>query len=245
MPAEHSAFPVAPLRVLPRSRRVVLADGEALVRAGLLALLEGDGTVTVVGEAASGEETLALAGSLSPDVVLIDVGLPGLDSVEVTRRLLADSGVPVMLLTTSETDDRIFAALRAGASGLVLKDADPDELLRAVEVLARGDALLSPRLTSRLIAHLASRPEPRQLSDRLDGELGELLTAREREVLTLVAMGLSNHEIAEELVVSPATARTHVSRAMVKLGARDRSQLVVFAYENGVVTPPSNGRAAG
>jgi DNA-binding NarL/FixJ family response regulator len=239
MPAEHSSFPTAALRVVPRSSRVILADGEALVRAGLRTLLEGDGTVTVVGEAGTGEEVVSLAGRLDPDVVLIDVGLPGLDSVEATRRLLAESGVPVMLLTASETDERIFAALRAGASGLVLKDTEPAELSRAVAVLARGDALLSPRLTRRLIADFASRPEPSQLSDTLV----EVLTAREREVVALVAMGFSNGEIAEELVVSPATARTHVSRAMVKLGARDRSQLVVIAYENGVVTPASNRRA--
>ena len=231
MPAEESPCPIAPLRVLPRRTQVLLADGEALVRAGLRALLEGEGTVTVVGEASAGEETVALAARLSPDVVLIDVGLPGLDSVETTRHLRADSAVPVMLLTTSETDERIFAALRAGASGLVLKDVEPGELLRAVAVVARGDALLSPRLTRRLIADFASRPDPSQLGDKLV----KLLTAREREVVALVAMGLSNGEIAKELVVSPATARTHVSRAMVKLGARDRSQLVVIAYESGLV----------
>ncbi len=235
MPAEHPPAPIAPVRAIPRARRVILAEGEALVRAGVRSVLEGDGTVTVVGEAASGEETVALAGRLDPDVVLIDVGIPGLDSVETTRRLLANSDVPVMLLTTSETDERIFAALRAGATGLVLKDTEPAELLRAVAVLARGDALLSPRLTRRLIADFAARPEPSQLSDRLV----ELLTPREREVVALVAIGLSNDEIAEELVVSPATARTHVSRAMVKLGARDRSQLVVFAYESGVAAQAS------
>jgi DNA-binding NarL/FixJ family response regulator len=230
--------PIASLRSVTRSTQVVLADGEALVRAGLRTLLEGAGTITVVGEAALGEDTLAKAARLSPELVLIDVGLPGLGSVETTRRLRAESGVPVMLLTTSETDERIYGALRAGASGLVLKDTEPAELLRAVEVVARGDALLSPRLTRRLIADFASRPEPNQLSDRLV----ELLTAREREVVGLVAMGLSNGEIARELVVSPATARTHVSRAMVKLGARDRSQLVVIAYESGVVRPATNGR---
>lgn len=240
MPTEDPPSPVAPLRTVRRTSRVIVADGEALVRAGLRALLEGDGTVTVVGEAGTGEEAVALAASLDPDVVLIDVGVPGVDSVETTRRLLAESGVPVMLLTTSETDERIFAALRVGASGLVLKDTEPGELLRAVAVLARGDALLSPRLTRRLIADFASRPEPSQLGDKLV----ELLTAREREVVALVAMGLSNGEIAEELVVSPATARTHVSRAMVKLGARDRSQLVVIAYESGVVTSASNRWAA-
>jgi DNA-binding NarL/FixJ family response regulator len=239
MPTEAPASPIATLRPVTRSTQVVLADGEALVRAGLRTLLEGAGTITVVGEAASGEDTLAKAARLSPELVLIDVGLPGLGSVETTRRLRAESGVPVMLLTTSETDERIYGALRAGASALVLKDTEPAELLRAVEVVARGDALLSPRLTRRLIADFASRPEPNRLSDRLV----ELLTAREREVVGLVAMGLSNGEIARELVVSPATARTHVSRAMVKLGARDRSQLVVIAYEGGVVTPATNGRA--
>ena len=240
MSTEDTPTPIATLRPVKRSIQVLLADGEALVRAGMRALLEADGTVTVTGEAASGEETVAKADRLRPDVILIDVGLPGLDSVETTRRLRGESAIPVMLLTTSETDERIFAALRAGASGLVLKDTEPAELLRAVAVLARGDALLSPRLTRRLIADFASRPEPNQLSDRLV----ELLTTREREVVALVAMGLSNGEIAEELVVSPATARTHVSRAMVKLGARDRSQLVVIAYESGVVTPASGARVA-
>jgi DNA-binding NarL/FixJ family response regulator len=235
MPPEEPPVPIAPLKAVRRSSRVILADGEALVRAGLRALLERDGTVTVVGEAASGEETVALADSVGPDVVLIDVGLPGLDSIETTWRVLANSGIPVMLLTTSETDERIFAALRAGASGLLLKDAEPGELVRAVAVLARGDALLSPRLTSRLIADFASRPEPYRPSD----ERAEMLTAREHEVVALVAMGLSNGEIAQELVVSPATARTHVSRAMVKLHLRDRSQLVVFAYESGLVLQPA------
>lgn len=237
MAAEDPPIPIAPLRAVRQSRRVILAEGEALVRAGLRALLEEDGTVTVVGEAATGEETLALAGELNPDVVLVDAGLPGLDSVETTRRLLAGSGVPVMLLTTSETDQHTYAALRAGASGVVLKDTEPSELVRAVAVLARGDALLSPGFTRRLIADFASRPEPSQRGD----ERVAVLTSREREVVGLVAMGLSNGEIAEELVLSPATARTHVSRAMVKLGARDRSQLVVFAYETGLVLQPAAG----
>ena len=237
MPAEDSPIPIAPLRAVRQSSRVILSEGEALVRAGLRALLEEDGTVTVVGEAATGEEVLDLAGQLKPDVVLLDAGLPGLDSVETTRRLLADSGVPVMLLATSEADDHTFAALRAGASGVVLKDTEPSELVRAVAVLARGDALLSPSFTRRLIADFASRPEPIQPND----ERVAVLTAREREVVALVAMGLSNGEIAEELVLSPATARTHVSRAMVKLGARDRSQLVVFAYNNGLVLQPAAG----
>jgi DNA-binding NarL/FixJ family response regulator len=237
MPAEDSPIPIAPLRAVRQSSRVILSEGEALVRAGLRALLEEDGTVTVVGEAATGEEALDLAGQLKPDVVLLDAGLPGLDSVETTRRLLADSGVPVMLLANSEADEHTFAALRAGASGVLLKDTEPSELVRAVAVLARGDALLSPSFTRRLIADFASRPEPIQPND----ERVAVLTAREREVVALVAMGLSNGEIAEELVLSPATARTHVSRAMVKLGARDRSQLVVFAYNSGLVLQPAAG----
>ena len=237
MPPEDSPSPIAPLRAVRQSSRVILSEGEALVRAGLRALLEEDGTVSVVGEAATGEEALDLAGQLKPDVVLLDAGLPGLDSVETTRRLLADTGVPVMLLANSEADEHTFAALRAGASGVVLKDTEPSELVRAVAVLARGDALLSPSFTRRLIADFASRPEPSQPND----ERVAVLTAREREVVGLVAMGLSNGEIAEELVLSPATARTHVSRAMVKLGARDRSQLVVFAYNNGLVLQPAAG----
>jgi DNA-binding NarL/FixJ family response regulator len=237
MPPEDSPIPIAPLRAVRQSSRVILSEGEALVRAGLRALLEEDGTVTVVGEAATGEEALDLAAQLKPDVVLLDAGLPGLDSVETTRRLLADSGVPVMLLANSEADEHTFAALRAGASGVVLKDTEPSELVRAVAILARGDALLSPSFTRRLIADFASRPEPSQPND----ERVAVLTAREREVVGLVAMGLSNGEIAEELVLSPATARTHVSRAMVKLGARDRSQLVVFAYNNGLVLQPAAG----
>lgn len=237
MPPEDSPIPIAPLRAVRQSSRVILSEGEALVRAGLRALLEEDGTVIVVGEAATGEEALDLASQLKPDVVLLDAGLPGLDSVETTRRLLADTGVPVMLLANSEADEHTFAALRAGASGVVLKDTEPSELVRAVAVLARGDALLSPSFTRRLIADFASRPEPSQPND----ERVAVLTAREREVVGLVAMGLSNGEIAEELVLSPATARTHVSRAMVKLGARDRSQLVVFAYNNGLVLQPAAG----
>ena len=237
MPPEDPPIPIAPLRAVRQSSRVILSEGEALVRAGLRALLEEDGTVTVVGEAATGEEALDLAGQLKPDVVLLDAGLPGLDSVETTRRLLADSGVPVMLLANSEADEHTFAALRAGASGVVLKDTEPSELVRAVAILARGDALLSPSFTRRLIADFASRPEPSQPNDARVA----VLTAREREVVGLVAMGLSNGEIAEELVLSPATARTHVSRAMVKLGARDRSQLVVFAYNNGLVLQPAAG----
>jgi DNA-binding NarL/FixJ family response regulator len=221
------------------SVRVVIADGQALVRAGFRVLLEDQEGITVVGEAGDGEEVVALARRLHPDVVLMDVGLPGLDSGETTRQLVEDPGVPVMLLTGSERDDDIFAALRAGASGLLLKDTEPAELVRAVELLAQGDVLLSPSFTRRLIAEFVSRPEP-QLPN---SELVEELTAREREVVALVALGLNNDEIGERLVVSPATSRTHVSRAMGKLRARDRAQLVVFAYEAGLAFHPASSGA--
>jgi DNA-binding NarL/FixJ family response regulator len=225
----------------PASRpvRVLIADGEALVRAGFRALLENKGSVKVIGEAGTGEEAVAAADRLHPDVVLIDVSLPGLDSVEATRQILSQPGLVVMLLTGSESDERIFDALRAGASGLLLKDTEPAELVRAVELLASGEALLSPLLTRRLIAEFASRPEPAcPRSDLLDE-----LTAREREVVALVALGLSNDDIAERLVVSPATAKTHVSRAMVKLHAHDRAKLVVFGYEAGLVSPRTEAAA--
>ena len=211
--------------------RVLIADGHTLVRAGYRVLLEDESGINVVGEAATGEETIALAAGLRPDVVLIDVTLPGRDCVAATRRILSRPGVAVMLLTNSESDDRIFAALRAGASGLLLKDTDPADLVRAVELLARGEALLSPELTRRLIAAYVSQPEP---SRPVPEELDEL-TAREREVMALAARGLTNLEIAERLVVSPATAKTHISRAMVKVHARDRAQLVALAYESGLV----------
>jgi DNA-binding NarL/FixJ family response regulator len=220
--------------------RVLIADGQEVVRAGFRALLEGDQDITVVGEAATGEEAVVLTHRIRPDVVMIDAGLPGLDSVEATGRMFSQSGVAVMLLVASDGDERVLAALRAGASGLLLKDTEPAELVQAVEALARGDALLSPALTRRLIAELASRPEPECPSPELLAEL----TAREREVVTLVGHGLGNDEIAERLVVSPATAKTHVSRAMVKLHAHDRAKLVVFAYEAGLVMPRSEAPLA-
>ena len=213
--------------------RVLVADGQALVRAGFRALLEADARIRVAGEASTGEEAVALTARIRPDVVLLDAGLPGDGCVEVTGRLFGESGAAVMLLTASERDERIFPALRAGASGLLLKDTEPAELVRAVHALAHGQALLSPGLTRRLISELASRPEPANPSSELLAEL----TAREREVVALVGHGLGNEEIAERLVVSPATAKTHVSRAMVKLHARDRAKLVVFAYETGLVVP--------
>jgi DNA-binding NarL/FixJ family response regulator len=219
--------------------RLVVADGQALVRAGVRLLLEDDDHITVIGEAATGEETVALVEQVRPDVVLMDTRLPGLDSVETTRRIVSDSGVAVMLLTAGESDERIFAALRAGASGLLPKDTEPAQLVQAIEALAHGEALLSPGLTRRLIDEFAARVEPACPSPELLDEL----TAREREVVSLVALGLSNDEIADRLVVSPATARTHVSRAMVKLRARDRAKLVVFAYETGLAVPRSEAPA--
>jgi DNA-binding NarL/FixJ family response regulator len=218
--------------------RVLIAEGQALVRAGFRVLLERDGLITVVGEAATGDEAVALARRVRPDVVLIDATLPGLDCVDATARMVAESGVAVMLLTASDGDERIFAALRAGAIGLLLKDTEPAELARAVKLLARGDPLLSPGLARRLIAELASRPEP----DCPSPELLDELTAREREVVALVAHGLSNDEIAERLVISPGTAKTHVSRARVKVHAHDRANLVVFAYEAGLVVPRTTTR---
>jgi DNA-binding NarL/FixJ family response regulator len=210
--------------------RVLIADGQGLVRAGYRALLESGGHISVVGEASTGEEAVAEACRLRPDVVLLDATLPGLNCVEATGRMLADPGIAVMLLTATEQDERIFATLRAGARGLLLKDTEPAELVRAIELLARGDALLSPSLTRRLIAELASVPDPQLPSPELLDEL----TPREREVVALVALGLSNPDIAERLVISPATSKTHVSRAMLKLGAHDRAQLVAFAFHAGL-----------
>ena len=204
------------------------------MRAGFRALLEGERSIAVAGEAASGEETVALTRHVNPDVVLIDISLPGLDALEATRQIVTDpdlQGVQVMILTTLDGDEQVFDALRAGASGFLVKDTEPTDLLQAVRVLARGDALLAPSVTRRVIAELNSQPE----RDRPTPEQLDELTAREREVMALVAEGLSNAEIAEQLVVSPATARTHVSRAMVKLHARNRAQLVVLAYQTGLV----------
>ena len=213
--------------------RVMVADRHALVRAGLQALLEGSGRLTVVGEAATGDEAVALARRIDPDVVVIDAQLPGLDCIEASRRMLTESGVAVMLLISSDVDDRVIPALRAGVSGLLHTDAPPAELVRTVEALAWGESLLSPSLARRLITELAARPEPVVRTSTVLEEL----TPREREVVGLVALGDSNAQIAEQLVVTPATAKTHVSRAMVKLAVRSRAQLVVFAYEAGIAQP--------
>ncbi len=217
--------------------RVVLADDQALVRAGFRALLDGEDDMQVVAEAADGEEAVALAREHRPDVVLMDVRMPRTDGLRATARLTGDptlAGTRVIVLTTFELDEYVFGALRAGASGFLLKDMEPAELLDAVRIVAAGDALLAPRHTRRLIEAFVAQAGPAP-GDR-DGELAEL-TAREREVLTLVGQGLSNAEVAERLVVSPLTAKTHVARLFTKLGARDRAQLVVIAYETGLVRP--------
>jgi DNA-binding NarL/FixJ family response regulator len=215
--------------------RVVLADDQVLVRAGFRSLLDSQEDIEVVGEAGDGEEAVRLTASLTPDVVLMDIRMPDMDGLEATRRIASDERlreVRVVILTTFDLDEYVFEALRAGASGFLVKDTEPSELIQAVRVVDRGDALLSPGVTRRLIAEFATRTgEPRSAPD-----LG-LLTDREREVMALAGQGLSNDEIARRLYVSPATAKTHVSRGMVKLGARDRAQLVVFAYESGLVQP--------
>lgn len=215
--------------------KVLLADDQALVRAGFRALLDAQDDIEVVGEAADGAQAVRLATVSHPDVVLMDIRMPGLDGLEATRRIAADPAlaqVRVVILTTFDLDEYVFEALRVGASGFLVKDTEPVDLLRGVRAVAAGDALLSPGVTRRLIAEFASRARvPRTPKDLA------ALTDREREVMALVGEGLSNEEIADQLVVSPATAKTHVSRAMIKLGARDRAQLVVFAYEAGLVRP--------
>jgi DNA-binding NarL/FixJ family response regulator len=215
--------------------RVVLADDQALVRAGFKALLDSREDIEVVGEAADGAEAVGMAKTLRPDVMLMDIRMPGLDGLQATRQITSDprlANVRIVILTTFELDEYLFEALRYGASGFLVKDTEPVDLVNAVRVVAQGDSLISPGMTKRLVAEFASRSkEPRPAS-----ELG-VLTEREREVMALVAGGLTNEEIAERLFMSPATARTHVSRAMSKLGARDRAQLVVLAYETGLVRP--------
>jgi DNA-binding NarL/FixJ family response regulator len=210
---------------------VVVVDDQDMVRAGFAALLNAQPDITVVGQAANGMAALAVCAETTPDVVLMDVRMPELDGVEATRRL-ADTDVRVLMLTTFDIDDYVYAALRAGASGFLLKDATPEELVAAVRVVAAGESLLAPAVTSRLIAHFARQPTlvstPPSLSD---------LTPREREVLVLVARGMSNTEIATRLVVAEQTVKTHVSRVFTKLGIRGRAQAVMVAYETGLVSP--------
>ena len=216
--------------------RVVICDDQKLIRAGFRALLDSAADIEVVAEAEDGRQALEVVQRERPDVVLMDIRMPEMDGLQATRELLALPGLEelrILVLTTFDLDEYVYEALRAGASGFLLKDTEPAQLIEAVRVVANGDALLAPAITRRLIADFARRPDdigrrPEQLKD---------LTDREREVLMLVARGMSNDEIAEYLVISPATAKTHVSRIMGKLFARDRSQLVVFAYESGLVEP--------
>ncbi|MEH0528695.1 response regulator transcription factor [Streptomyces stelliscabiei] len=215
--------------------RVLLADDQALVRAGFRALLDAQPDIEVAGEAVDGAQALRGVRQLLPDVVLMDIRMPVLDGLAATRRITGDpelARVRVVMLTTFELDEYVFEAIRSGASGFLVKDTEPDELLRAVRAVVEGDALLSPGVTRRLIAEFAARSKQPAAAASLAG-----LTEREREVMALVGMGLTNDEIARRLVVSPLTAKTHVSRTMVKLGARDRAQLVVLAYESGLVRP--------
>ncbi|TYK45378.1 response regulator [Actinomadura decatromicini] len=214
---------------------VLLADDQRLVRAGFRSILDDEDDITVTGEAANGEEALAACRELRPDVALLDVRMPGMDGLEAARRIIGDArldGVRVVILTTFDLDEYVYGALRAGATGFLLKDTEPAELIHAVRVAARGDALITPSVTRRLIGEFAGRVQAPRPGPRLRS-----LTAREREVMRLVATGLSNDEIAAHLVLSPATAKTHVSRIMSKLDVRDRAQLVILAYESGMVSP--------
>jgi DNA-binding NarL/FixJ family response regulator len=216
--------------------RVVLADDQALIRAGFRVLLSGVDGIEVAGEAADGQQAVEVARRTGADVVLMDIRMPGTDGLEATRRIAEDedlAGVRVLILTTYEADEYVYQALQYGASGFLVKDTEPEELVQAIRVVARGDALLSPGITRRLIADIVSRP--RRPATR--PEILARLTDRERHVLTQVAGGLSNDEIAARLYLSPLTVKTHVSRIMTKLAVRDRAQLVVLAYESGLVTP--------
>ncbi len=215
--------------------RVLLVDDQELVRAGFRALLDAEDGIEVVGEASEGADAIHLIEQRRPDVVLMDIRMPGMDGLEATRAIAAREhlrGVRIVILTTFDLDEYVFEALRLGASGFLVKNTRPAELVQAVRVVAQGDALLSPGITRRLVGRFAAEAKAPVNAPGLQS-----LTEREREVVSLVAEGLSNQEIADRLVLSPWTAKTHVSRAMIKLGARDRAQLVVFAYESGLVRP--------
>jgi DNA-binding NarL/FixJ family response regulator len=220
--------------------RVLVADDQALVRGSFRLLVDTASDLTSVGEAATGTEAVEIARREKPDIVLMDIRMPGTDGIEATRQITADpstAAVRVLILTTFDLDEYVFAALRAGASGFLLKDTRPADLLAAIRVVAAGDALLAPAITRRLIEEFAKRPEPPPPPAAVADEV----TEREREVLTLVGLGLSNTEIAARLHVSLSTAKTHVGRLLMKLGARDRAQLVIAAYNTGLVRPPSAG----
>ncbi|MEO6530855.1 MAG: response regulator transcription factor [Specibacter sp.] len=218
--------------------RILIADDQALLRAGFRALLAAEPDMEVVGESGTGRETVRLARELRPDVVLMDIRMPDGDGLEAARRILADAalaGTHIIILTTFELDEYIVEAVRVGAAGFLVKDTEPEELLRAVRVVNDGDALLSPSVTRRLMAAMAAiAPRPRRAPELA------AITGRERQVLALVGEGLNNAEIAQRLVITPLTAKTHVSRIMMKLSARDRAQLVVMAYESGLVQPGWN-----
>ena len=216
--------------------RVVIADDQRLMRAGFALLVDSADDLTVVGEAETGREAVELARRERPDVILMDIRMPDLDGIAATREIASDpdlSDTRILVLTTFDVDDYVYDALRAGASGFLLKDTDPEDLLDAIRIVAAGEALLAPTVTRRLIETIAARPDREQVrAANLD-----VLTEREAEVVALVGKGLNNSEIGEALFVSQATAKTHVSRAMIKLGARDRAQLVTMAYESGLVVP--------
>jgi DNA-binding NarL/FixJ family response regulator len=219
--------------------RVLLVDDQPLLRSGFRALLDVEDDIEVVAEAADGKEGLALAKEHLPDIALIDIQMPVMDGIEATRRIAADpalAGVHVVILTNSGLDEYVFDTLRAGAAGFLVKDIVPEDFLHAIRVAARGDALLAPSITRKLISRYVTEPFHTGAGTGM-----KELTNRERETVALVARGLSNDQIAERLVISPLTAKTHVNRAMVKLHARDRAQLVVLAYESGLVTPPRSG----
>jgi DNA-binding NarL/FixJ family response regulator len=215
--------------------RVLLVDDQILVRGGLRSLLDAEDDIEVVGEAGDGADAVRLATELRPDVVLMDIRMPEVDGLEALRAISADpelNDVRIVILTTFDLDEYVFEAIKVGAAGFLVKDTEPVDLIRAVRTVAAGEGLLSPRATRRLVEEYATRAKPADLSPELDR-----LTDREREVMSHAAAGLSNAEIADLLVISPTTAKTHISRAMIKLGARDRAQLVVFAYETGLVRP--------
>lgn len=220
--------------------RVVVADDQSLVRSGLVMLLKSSPGFEVVGEAADGAEAIQIARAVSPDVILMDVRMPEVDGIQATRAIVSDPSMAsarVLVLTTFDLDEYVFEALRSGASGFLLKDTDPDDLLEAVRLIAAGEALLAPSVTRRVIAEFAKTPA---VASSAATDLDQL-TEREVEVLALVGRGLSNAEIGEALFISPATAKTHVSHVMLKLGARDRAQLVVTAYESGLIAPGAAG----